>query len=147
MKNRTAHFNPARFSSALTENYFPKGMGPGVRLGVEKRELVEWLRKKYGFDPASMGLADRLEGCKTDHRCLSPACPKCSDAAQAFTTEVVGKFLADHPDRDNIVFVSVVPSDGGIAQGKLSADQHPRNVRRWKDALGRAGVGSSAPRT
>jgi hypothetical protein len=34
----------------------------------------------------------------------------------------------------------VVPPDGMTPQGKLSADQHQRNIRRWKEALGRAGV-------
>jgi hypothetical protein len=135
-----AAFNPARFSSGLTENYYPKGIGPGVRLGIEKSKRVDWLRKKYGDSQTSVSLAARLEACKTDQRCRSPACPKCADAAQAFTTEVVGKFLAAHPDRKRIVCISVVPADGEIPKGKLSADQHARNVRRWKEALGRAGV-------
>jgi hypothetical protein len=135
-----AHFNPSRFSSALTEVYYVKGLGLAVRLGIEKSELVEWLRKKYSDSQASMALADRLAACKTDHRCRSAACPKCSHAAQAFTTEVVGKFFASHPDRDKIVVVSIVPVDGEVAKGKLTADQHARNVRRWKEAMGRAGV-------
>jgi hypothetical protein len=81
-----------------------------------------------------------LEACEPDHRCRSAACPKCAHAAQAFTTEVVGKFLAAHPDRKKIVCVTVVPVDGEIPKGKLTADQHQRNVRRWKEAMGRAGV-------
>jgi hypothetical protein len=39
-----------------------------------------------------------------------------------------------------IVCLSIVPADGIIAPGTLTKDQHARNVRRWKDALGRAGV-------
>jgi hypothetical protein len=38
------------------------------------------------------------------------------------------------------VCVSVVPADGIINSGQLSAAQHQRNTRRWKEALGRAGV-------
>jgi hypothetical protein len=36
--------------------------------------------------------------------------------------------------------MSVVPADGEVRPGNLSPDQHARNIRRWKEALGRAGV-------
>jgi hypothetical protein len=108
-------------------------------LGAEKSDLVEWLGKKYDDDPASMGLAARLEACIKDHRCRSAACPKCSYAAQLFATKVITKFLANHPDRGKIVSVSVVPVDGMIPKGKLAADHHARNIRRWKEGLGRTG--------
>jgi hypothetical protein len=38
------------------------------------------------------------------------------------------------------VCLSIVPADGIVAPGQLSPAQHQRNVRRWKEALGRAGV-------
>jgi hypothetical protein len=134
--NKVPQFNPGRFSSALIEKYYSKTLG----LGAGRTELVDWLRKKHESDEASMNLADRLEACKPDRRCWSAACPKCSYAAQTFTTEVAVKFLTSHQDRNKIVCVSVVPADGDIPQGKLSSDQHARNVRRWKEALRRAGV-------
>jgi hypothetical protein len=133
-------FNPGRFASGLTEDRYPKGLGKGVALNVEQIDLVEWLRKKHRTDEAAMDLADRLESCKRNRRCLSPACVKCSYVAKVFATKVVRKFLANHPEHDKIVCVSVVPADGMISKGKLSSDQHARNVRRWKEALGRAGV-------
>jgi hypothetical protein len=136
-----ARFNPSRVSSALTERYYPKNLGLAGKLGTEKRELVDWLRKKYADDQASMALAEKLEGCERDQRCRSLACPKCSNAAQAFITEVVGTFLAAQQDQTKVlVVVSVVPADGAIAKGQLSADQHQRNERRWKEAFRRAGV-------
>ena len=55
-------------------------------------------------------------------------------------TEVARKFLKEQPSSDTIVCVSIVPADGASKPGKLSQDQHARNVRRWKAALGRAGV-------
>jgi hypothetical protein len=64
-------------------------------------------------------------------QCRSAACPKCAHAAQAFTTEILGKFFAALPDRNNIVVVSIVPADGEVAKGKLSNNQNARNVRRW----------------
>jgi hypothetical protein len=39
-----------------------------------------------------------------------------------------------------IVCLSIVPPDGIINPGHLSLAQHQRNVRRWKEALARAGV-------
>jgi hypothetical protein len=138
--SKKEQFNPARFTSALEERYHPKGIGVGVELSLEKIELVDWLRKKHPADRTSMALADRLEACKTNKRCLSLACPKCSHAAQAFTTEVVTSFLATHPEREKIVCVSVVPTDGMVPKGKLTTDQHARNIRRWRDTLARVGV-------
>jgi hypothetical protein len=135
----TKHFNPAQFSNALTEDWYAKGWG-GQALNAKQAKLVAWLRKKHSTDKAAMDLAARLEGCKIDQRCLSAACIMCSRAAQTFTTKVITKFLANHPDRKKIVCVTIVPADGEIAKGKLSADQHARNIRRWKEGLGRGGV-------
>jgi hypothetical protein len=136
----THDFNPGRFLSGLTEACYPKGMGLGVRTFVKKDALIDWVIKKHSDDAAAMDLAGRIESCERDHRCFSAACPMCTHAAQAFTTEVVSKFLTSHPDRTKIVCVSVVPSDGEILAGQLNAAQHARNVRRWKEALGRAGI-------
>jgi hypothetical protein len=41
---------------------------------------------------------------------------------------------------EDIVCLSVVPSDGVCKPKDLSAGHASRNVRRWKEALGRAGV-------
>jgi hypothetical protein len=133
-------FNPGRFLSGLTEGYYPKGFGPSVNAVYKTGKLVEWLRKKHGNDDAAADLAFRLRKCKPKSRCWSGACPSCTYAAQAFTTEVALKFFTSHPDRTKIVCVSVVPADGEIRAGQLNPDQHARNTRRWKEALGRAGV-------
>jgi hypothetical protein len=55
-------------------------------------------------------------------------------------TEVARKFLKQKAKTATIACVSIVPADGIINPGQLSPAQHQRNVRRWKDALGRAGV-------
>jgi hypothetical protein len=133
-------FNPGRFLSGITPAHYPKGFHPSVKAIIESIELVDWLRKKHSDDDAAMDLADRLDNCEPKKRCWSAACPCCAYAAQAFTTEVALKFLTAHPDRDKIVCVSVVPADGQIPAGHLDPDQHDRNTRRWKEALGRAGV-------
>jgi hypothetical protein len=55
-------------------------------------------------------------------------------------TEVTRKFLKEKAKTSAIVAVSIVPADGTTAPGQLTPNQHTRNVRRWKDALGRADV-------
>jgi hypothetical protein len=132
-------FNPARFTSALTEWHYPKGPRLRAKLNAKRNDLVDRLRKKPDDDEAA-DLATKLEACKKHHRCQSAACPNCARAAKRFCTKVIREFLRHHPDRDKIVCVSVVPADGTILKGELTAEQHVRNVRRWKGALGHAGV-------
>jgi hypothetical protein len=49
-------------------------------------------------------------------------------------------FLHRKAKTETVVFVTIVPADGIAGKGELEADQHQRNVRRWKEKLGRAGV-------
>jgi hypothetical protein len=133
-------FNPGRFLNGLTEAHYPKGLSPSGHVIRKSIDLVDWLIKKHGDDDDAKDLADRLDNCEHKKRCWSAACPCCAYAAQTFTTEVALKFLTTHPDRAKIVCVSVVPSDGEIPAGQLNPNQHARNTRRWKEALGRAGV-------
>jgi hypothetical protein len=129
-------FNPARFTDILKES----GYKAPPQQRRERIELVDWLRKKYKHRQACQNLADKLEACKRDARCKSPACPECSTAAQDLVTEVTRKFLKKKSKTAKIVAVSIVPADGTSSSGQLTPGQHHRNVRRWKDALGRAGV-------
>jgi hypothetical protein len=46
----------------------------------------------------------------------------------------------EQPSSDTIVCLSIVPADGASKPGNLAKDQHVRDIRRWKEALGRAGV-------
>jgi hypothetical protein len=106
----------------------------------ERKKLVTRLRKKANGKQAAIQLADKLEGCKPQARCKSAACPECSYAARQLVTQVTRRFLKEQPSSDTIVCLSIVPADGASKPGNLTPDQHARNVRRWKEALGRAGV-------
>jgi hypothetical protein len=133
--------NPARFIDQLDEALYATGWGPGARLRRERKDLVNRLRKKHKDDKLSLALADKLEACSPNTRCKSAACPECSHAAQQLVTQVTRRFLKEHPNPEmTIVCVSIVPADGASKPGNLTKDQHARNVRRWKEALGRAGV-------
>jgi hypothetical protein len=134
-----AQFNPYRLADALEESNYLTGLRGGA-LKLHREQEVDWLRKKHPNGNGGIQLADKLEVCGPNQRCLSPACPECMFAWKAVTTEVAFPYLRDHPDRQKIVCVSVVPADGTILPGQLSAPQHARNSRRWKERLGRAGV-------
>jgi hypothetical protein len=136
-------FNPARFNDQINEAlYAPTpGWGPGPKLKRERHALIEWLNKKYKDDQPSLALANKLESCKPQARCKSAACPECSYAAKQLLTTVIKKYLKDQARAGSkIVCLSIVPADGISKPGQLSPAQHQRNVRRWKEALGRAGV-------
>jgi hypothetical protein len=133
-------FNPARFNDQIDAALYARAWGRGALLKRERKDLIDWLRKKANGKQAAIELADKLEGCKPNTRCKSAACPECSHAAAQLVTEVARRFLKEQPSSDTIVCVSTVPADGASKPGKLSQDQHARNVRRWKAALGRAGV-------
>jgi hypothetical protein len=132
-------FNPARFTDIIKEDDY-RVWTSGVALRKERAELVDWLRKKYKDNQACQSLAHKLQACKRGARCKSPACPECSTAAQDLVTQVTRKFLKEKAKTATIVCVSIVPADGITNPGQLSPAQHHRNVRRWKEALGRAGV-------
>ncbi len=140
MAKPVTSFNPARFTDLVVEDCYARAWGPGARLKGERKAAIERLRKKANGKQAVIELADKLEGCKPHARCKSAACPECSYAARQLVTEVARQFLSDQPSSETIVCVSIVPADGATKPGQLSLAQHQRNVRRWKEALGRAGV-------
>jgi hypothetical protein len=132
-------FNPARFVDLIKEDDY-RVWTSGVALRKERSELIDWLRNKYKDNQACQSLANKLDACKRNARCKSAACPECSAAARDLVTEVARKFLKEKAKTATIVCVSIVPADGTSNRGQLSLAQHQRNVRRWKEALGRAGV-------
>jgi hypothetical protein len=140
MSEPSTSFNPARFNDQIDEGLYATAWVPGVRLKRERKDLIDWLRRKKDDKP-SLTLADKLEACKPDTRCKSAACPECSYAARQLVTEVARRFLNEQPSsKTTIVCVSIVPADGTSKPGTLTKAQHARNVRRWKEALGRAEV-------
>jgi len=137
MKNRKVTFNPAKFSDMLGEKFYASG-----RSRKRKRQkLVGWLRKKGKHSKSCLQLAEKLDDCRADNRCGSPACPECASAAQRLIAKVARKFLKAQVGKDmTVVCVTVVPADGMINPDKLSAADHDRAIRRWKEKLGKAGV-------
>jgi hypothetical protein len=140
MNSPISAFNPARFNDQIDEALYATAWGLGARLKRERKDLIDWLRKKAKDDKLSLALADKLDRCKPHARCKSAACPECSHAARELVTEVTRQFLKERPSSGTIACLSIVPADVASKPGTLTKDQHARNVRRWKEALGRAGV-------
>ena len=141
MNNPSSPFNPARLNDQIGESFYATGLGKGTKLKNERQQRVDWLRKKFKDDQPCQTLAEKLEGCKPQARCKSPACPECAYAARRLLTTTIKKYLNGQAlSGNNIACLSIVPADGITNPGQLSLAQHARNVRRWKDALGRAGV-------
>jgi hypothetical protein len=140
MPSPTSSFNPAQLTGQINDSFYPVPVWSekGTELNRERKSRLKWLRKKFRDDVPSLALADKLEGCKPKARCKSPACPECAYAAEQWLTSVIEKYLVNKVSM--IVCLSIVPPDGIINPGQLSGAQHQRNVRRWKEALGRAGV-------
>src|SRR5258708_5545016 len=139
MNSSSSAFNPARFVDLIKESDY-RVWTSGVALRKERAELVDWLRKKHNDDKRSLALADKLESCKEKAGCKAPACAECAAAAQDVVTKVTRKFLKAKAKAAKIVCVSIVPADGTCAPGQLTPGQHTRNVRRFKERLGRADV-------
>jgi hypothetical protein len=133
-----ARFNPGQITGLLDENSYRRGRKAGAH--DQRKERVVRLRRGKG--QRAKALTDQLDGCRPKHRCLSPTCPECGAAANAASLKAIRSFLDNHHHHhgEQIVVVSVVPADGEIAPGELNAAQHARNIRRWKQALGRAGA-------
>jgi hypothetical protein len=140
MRRPATPFNPGRFTDALDESFHRRGWGSGRAQKRKRHKVIGWLRRKWTEDDECMALAERLEKCKPGSRCRSGACPECATAAQHLFTKIVAKFLKGHAAHEDIVCVSIVPADGVSNPGHLSRTQHARNVRRWKEAMGRAGI-------
>ncbi len=134
----TKPFNPSRFTDMLDENIYASD-SKGETLKGEREELVQWLRKKSQKSQACLHLAEKLDKCRRNHRCKSPACPECASAAQRLIADAARKFLKAHADGETIVCVTVIPDDGMIKPGKLSKAGYAL-VRSCKERLAKAGV-------
>jgi hypothetical protein len=134
MNSPTPAFNPARFNDQIDEVLYATAWVPGVRLKRERKDLIDWLRKKANGEQAAIQLADKLEACKPDTRCKSAACPECSYAARQLVTEVARRFLNEQPSsKTTIVCVSIVPADGASPERPAVERRRPR----WRDLVHR----------
>ncbi|WP_338692480.1 hypothetical protein V5279_41065 [Bradyrhizobium sp. 26S5] len=132
-------FNPGRFDGALIEPFYSVGLA-AVPYRREREKLVRLLRSKHQDNEKAQALADTLEACVKSRRCKSAACAECARASQKLFASTAAAFLAKQKGAGHLVCVSIVPADGRCKPKELAPAYAVRNVRRWKERLGRAGV-------
>jgi hypothetical protein len=137
MTTKTAPFNPSRFVDILSETFLAKG-DKRLELRSKRQERVAWLRKKGRKSNRSLHLANKLDTCRRNYRCKSPACPECSDAAQRLVVRVAQTHLKAQTKK--IVCVTVVPAGGTFNRGQLNKRAHELAIRRWRDRINKTGI-------
>ena len=93
----------------------------------ERRQLVKILRRHGKGNDSALRLADILESCSKNHRCLSGACPECARAFQRWFVSVASSVVSR---KKHWYAVSVVWRDHRFAEGKLDPDTMFQRLRR-----------------
>lgn len=132
-------FNPGRFDGAMIEAFYARGIAANP-YRRKREQLFRLLRTKHKENDKAQAVADKLEACVKGSRCLSGACPQCTHAGQKLYAKTAAAFVAKHEGSGHLVCVSIVPADGVCKPKDLDPAYAARNVRRWKERLGRAGV-------
>ena len=105
---------------------------------MQRRKLIKVLRRHGKGIKSTLQLADLLESCREDRRCLSAACPECSRAFQRWFVSVADSVVRAKGDW---WVVSVVWRDHRFAERKLAADLMFQPLRhRLHRALRAAGI-------
>jgi len=106
----------------------------------ERLRRIKFLRKHSNTDPKAEAVADRLESCEPDQRCLSGACPECGRLFQRWFVRRSKKFIAKRNSRPKheLVAVSIVPSSPAAGPGQLLTVDVVNLQRRLKYALKKA---------
>ena len=87
---------------------------------AERRRLVKRMRRFGKRAPWARPVADRLEGCAPQARCLSGACPECARAWQRWFTTATQDFLAHATTAGSAsTILSPVHAAGIIEPGEL----------------------------
>jgi hypothetical protein len=101
---------------------------------------VKMLRRHCKTNKRGLHLANLIESCDEDHRCLSGACIECNRAAQRLFVEGGGSLL--RKSAISVTAVSIVFKGAWILQGRLidPSDLFESLSRRLRKALLVAGI-------
>jgi hypothetical protein len=128
----TKPFNPSSISHLIDEMWYRKAK-------KDRRASIHWLEKQSTRDAKCATLAEKISRCKSGRRCGSLACPECSAAFQRAMSCLASRFLNGVSEVE-ILCVTIIPADGLVALGSLTAADHYRYIRRWKHRLAEAGI-------
>src|SRR5882724_10626585 len=73
----------------------------------ERLRRIKFVRKHSTTNPEAQIVADRLESCDPEHRCLSGACPECGKLFQRWFVRRSKKLVAKHIDKQEHELVAI----------------------------------------
>ena len=119
-----------------------KGERTPEQVKKEQAKRVRFLRKNGRTEPRADRLADRLEHCRPDQRCLSGACLQCAQLLQRWFVRQSRKFIANHlkTRERQLIAISIVPPDSPVLPGQLNTFSIVNFQRRLKYILAKADV-------
>ena len=97
----------------------------------ERCKLVEVLRRHGKDNDSALRLADTLENCCENHRCVSGACPECARAFQRWFVSAASSVVSR---KSHWHVVSLVWREHRFAEGKLDSNTMFARLRRHLQA-------------
>lgn len=85
-----------------------------------RRRRVKRLRRFGMKNPDALQVADRLEACQPEGRCLSGACPECARAWQRWFVTATADFLRRQGETAGSTILSPIHASGLVAPGELA---------------------------
>ena len=93
--------------------------------------------------PGAAELAERLESCGRDHRCLSGACPECNRALQRAFVARTQAALTKMKTSDPPLLVSIVPDFGGLPLIDATEAEWKSIALRLRKSMRAAGISTA----
>jgi hypothetical protein len=112
---------------------------------IQLLQRVRFLRKHAKNAPQAGVVAERLERCNSEKRCLSGACPVCGRLFQRWFVRATKPFIRKHlkTENRNFLAVSLIPPSPRIKPRELSQFSITDLHRRLKYAMDKADIGSA----
>jgi len=144
MKRRPTPLRSGILSDGLQRRHFHP-VGPAAKKRAKaaaerRRQLIDWLRKKCRHSAEALRLAETMQACGPGHRCLSGACPECSQATQNLIVQLLKAFVATKPSDEKIAIISIAQARSAVSLGQLHQFSVENFVRRLKYGLAKAGA-------
>ena len=113
------------------------------RVEQQRLQRIRFLRKHAKAAAQASVIAERLEQCNSQHRCISGACPVCGRLFQRWFVRASKPFIRKHLNNNTqeLLALSLVPTSPKIKPGKLSDFSIIDLHRRLKYAMNKAGIG------
>jgi hypothetical protein len=107
-------------------------------------KAAKFLRKHGKRNSEALRVAERLEDCCRERRCLSGACPECGRLLQRVWVRESRKLISSlEVERTELVALSLVLPNSAVARGALRSFDLKNMQRRLKLRLDQAGISAA----